>query len=141
MTDVVRLADVRDAVIGLDEPFAAVQDRRAGGTVLFVGTVRDHDHDKDVRGLEYSAHPTVRQTLTDVLDKVAAQHDVIALAAVHRVGRLEIGDIAVVVAASAVHRAEAFEAGRQAIEDLKHQVPIWKLQTFADGSDEWVSCP
>lgn len=138
---VVRLAQVRETAIGLDEPFAAVQDRTAGGTVLFVGTVRDQDEDREVTTLEYSAHPTVEQTLTDVLDKVAAQHDIVALAALHRVGKLDIGDIAVVVAASAVHRAEAFEAGRQAIEDLKHQVPIWKLQTFADGSDEWVSCP
>lgn len=136
----VRLAEVRETPIGMDEVFAACRDPRAGGTVLFVGTVRDHDSERDVTTLEYSAHPTVEVTMRTVLERVAKEHDVIALAALHRVGKLEIGDLAVVVAASAVHRAEAFEAGRQAIEDIKHQVPIWKLQTFSDGTDEWVGC-
>ena len=140
MTDVVRLAEVRESPIGLDEVFAACGDPRAGGTVLFIGTVRDHDSERDVSTLEYSAHPTVQTAMRSVLERVAREHDVIALAALHRVGKLGIGDLAVVVAASAVHRAEAFEAGRQAIEDIKHQVPIWKLQTFSDGTDEWVGC-
>jgi len=140
MTDVVRLAEVRESPIGLDEVFAACRDARAGGTVLFVGTVRDHDSERDVNSLEYSAHPTVEETMLSVLKQVAKEHDVIALAALHRVGKLEIGDLAVVVAAGAVHRAEAFEAGRQAIEQIKHRVPIWKLQTFSDGTDEWVGC-
>lgn len=136
----VRRAEVRETPIGMDEVFGACRDPRAGGTVLFVGTVRDHDSERDVTTLEYSAHPTVEETMRTVLERVAKEHDVIALAALHRVGKLEIGDLAVVVAASAVHRAEAFEAGRQAIEDIKHQVPIWKLQTFSDGTDEWVGC-
>lgn len=141
MTQIVRLAEVRQTPIGLDETFAAVQDRRAGGTVLFVGTVRDHDNSRDVSVLEYSAHPTASETLHEVLRGVAGAHDVVALAALHRVGKLDIGEIAVVVGASAVHRAEAFAAARQVIEDIKHHLPIWKLQTFEDGSDEWVACP
>ena len=69
---------------------------------------------------------------------MAAEFGVLALAAVHRVGDLDIGDLAVVVAVSCPHRGEAFEACRQLIDTLKHEVPIWKHQRFADGSSEWV---
>jgi molybdopterin synthase catalytic subunit len=76
-----------------------------------------------------------------VVEQVAARHDVIGLAAVHRVGDLAIGDAAVIVGASAAHRGEAFDACRALIDDLKASVPIWKHQRFADGSDEWVGTP
>ncbi|MCP2340139.1 molybdenum cofactor biosynthesis protein MoaE [Actinomadura rupiterrae] len=135
---VVRLCEVRGTPLSVDEVFAAVQDRAAGGTAVFVGTVRDHDHAREVSGLSYSAHPTVEQELRRVMEKVAADFPVRAIAAVHRVGDLEIGDLAVVVAASCPHRAEAFEACRRLIDDLKAEVPIWKHQAFADGGDEWV---
>ncbi|WP_328601142.1 molybdenum cofactor biosynthesis protein MoaE [Actinomadura physcomitrii] len=134
----IRLAEIRDTPLSVDEVFAAVGDPAAGGVALFVGTVRDHDHARDVRALSYSAHPTVERELRAVMDKVAADFPVRALAAVHRVGDLRIGDLAVVVAASCPHRAEAFDACRRLIDDLKAQVPIWKRQTFTDGTDEWV---
>ena len=73
-----------------------------------------------------------------VMAKVAADYGVRAIAAAHRVGELEIGDLAVVVAAACAHRAEAFEACRALIDDLKTSVPIWKHQVFADGQEEWV---
>ena len=76
-----------------------------------------------------------------VANEVAADHDVRAIAAVHRVGDLALGDVAVVVAAAAAHRDEAFVAGRRLIDDLKRDVPIWKNQTFADGGTEWVGSP
>jgi molybdopterin synthase catalytic subunit len=136
--DVIKLIGVRETPLSVDEVFAAVQDAGAGGTALFVGTVRDHDHAREVSALSYSAHPTVERELRAVMEKVAADFPVKALAAVHRVGDLEIGDLAVVVAASCPHRAEAFAACRRLIDDLKAQVPIWKHQTFADGGDEWV---
>ncbi|WP_329519695.1 molybdenum cofactor biosynthesis protein MoaE [Spirillospora sp. NBC_01491] len=135
---VIRLADVRDTPLSVDEVFGAVGSPAAGGTALFVGTVRDADHARAVRNLSYSAHPTAGRELRAVMEKVAADLPVLALAAVHRVGDLEIGDLAVVVAASSPHRAEAFEACRRLIDDLKALVPIWKHQTFADGGDEWV---
>ena len=103
--------------------------------------MRDHDDGKGVARLGYSAHPSVADTLKAVAESVAARHDVLALAAVHRVGDLAVGDLAVVVAASCVHRGEAFGAARALIDDLKAQVPIWKHQAFADGSDEWVGLP
>jgi molybdopterin synthase catalytic subunit len=88
--------------------------------------------------LSYTAHPTAAAELRSVTEKIAADYEIIALAAVHRVGDLEIGDLAVVVAVSCAHRAEAFEACRALIDRLKHEVPIWKHQRFDDGSSEWV---
>ncbi|MFJ5883839.1 molybdenum cofactor biosynthesis protein MoaE [Kitasatospora cineracea] len=136
--DPIRLLDVRAGALSLDEVHAAVGDDAAGGTTLFVGTVRDHDGGKPVAALEYSAHPTALRELRRIAEKVCADFPVRALAAVHRTGRLEIGDVAVIVAVSCPHRGEAFAASRRLIDDLKHEVPIWKHQVFADGEEEWV---
>ena len=105
---------------------------------IFAGAVRESDHGRDVTRLSYSAHPSAAAELRRVAEKVAADYEVIALAAVHRTGDLEIGDLAVVVAVSCAHRAEAFEACHVLIDRLKHEVPIWKRQWFRDGSSEWV---
>ncbi|WP_254897939.1 molybdenum cofactor biosynthesis protein MoaE [Kitasatospora sp. NA04385] len=136
--DPIRLLAVRETPLSLDEVHAAVGDDAAGGTTLFVGTVRDHDGGKPVAALEYSAHPTALRELRRIAEKVCADFPVRALAAVHRTGRLEIGDVAVIVAVSCPHRGEAFAASRRLIDDLKHGVPIWKHQIFADGEEEWV---
>ncbi|MGW1838919.1 molybdenum cofactor biosynthesis protein MoaE [Streptomyces sp. BBFR2] len=136
--DPVRLLAIRETPLSVDEVFAAVGDAAAGGTALFVGTVRSHDGGTDVDGLGYSAHPTAEAELRRVAEKVAADFPVRALAAVHRVGDLAVGDLAVVVAVSCPHRAEAFAACRRLIDDLKATVPIWKHQTFSDGTEEWV---
>ncbi|MFF4601588.1 molybdenum cofactor biosynthesis protein MoaE [Streptomyces sp. NPDC001339] len=136
--DPVRLVEIRDTALSVDEVFAAVGDTAAGGTALFVGTVRSHDNGADVEALGYSAHPTAEAEMRRVAEKVVAAYPVRALAAVHRVGDLRIGDLAVVVAVSCPHRGEAFDACRKMIDDLKHEVPIWKHQTFSDGTQEWV---
>ncbi|MFE5483465.1 molybdenum cofactor biosynthesis protein MoaE [Streptomyces sp. NPDC056527] len=136
--DPVRLLAVRDTPLSLDEVYAAVGDPAAGGTAVFVGTVRDHDGGKAVTSLEYSAHPGALGELRRVAEKVLADFPVLALAAVHRTGSLAIGDVAVIAAVSSPHRAEAFAACERLVEDLKHQVPIWKHQTFAGGAREWV---
>ncbi|WP_254185438.1 molybdenum cofactor biosynthesis protein MoaE [Nocardioides panacis] len=138
---VVRLVDIRETPLDVAEVLAALADRAAGGVDVFVGTVRDHDHDQGVTGLDYSAHPTAMQRLVEVAERIAEKYDVIAVAAVHRVGRLAIGDAAVVVATAAAHRGEAFEASRALIDELKASVPIWKHQVFTDGTDEWVGTP
>jgi molybdopterin synthase catalytic subunit len=138
---VVRLVELRETPLDVAEVLSTVADRRAGGVDVFVGVVRDHDHDHDVVGLDYTAHPTALARLQEVADAVAQKYDVVALAAVHRVGSLAIGDLAVVVAAAAAHRAEAFEASRALIDELKQTVPIWKHQRFTDGTDEWVGTP
>ncbi|NUW46491.1 molybdenum cofactor biosynthesis protein MoaE [Nonomuraea rhodomycinica] len=136
--DVIRLLGIRDTSLSVEEVLASVGDHAAGGTTLFVGTVREQDHGKPVTRLSYSAHPTAEAELRRVAEKVAADFPVTALAAVHRVGDLELGDIAVIVAVTAPHRGEAFAASRRLIDDLKAEVPIWKHQVFADGSAEWV---
>jgi molybdopterin synthase catalytic subunit len=123
------------------EVLAALDDAASGGLTLFVGRVRDHDHGVSVQGLEYTAHPTALEALDRVCADIAAAYDVSAVAAVHRVGRLAIGDIAVVVATAAAHRGTAFEASRALIDRLKAEVPIWKHQRFADGTEEWVGTP
>ena len=138
---VVRLLDIRETPLEVAEVLAAVGDAAAGGVTLFVGAVRDNDQDKPVSALEYTAHPTALDRLREVARSVAERHPVTALVAVHRVGRLEIGDLAVIVAAAAPHRGEAFDASRQLIDDLKATVPIWKHQLFTDGSQEWVGTP
>lgn len=136
--DVIRLAEVREQPLSVDEVLNAVAHPAAGGIAVFIGAVRNHDEGRPVERLGYSAHPTVEHELRRVAEKVAADYPVIALAAVHRVGDLEIGDAAVVVAVSCAHRHEAFAACRQLIDDLKESVPIWKHQAFADGSTHWV---
>jgi molybdopterin synthase catalytic subunit len=136
--EVIRLLGVRDTPLSVDEVLAAVRDNAAGGIALFVGTIRDEDRGRAVSGLGYSSHPSVESELRAVAEKVAARHPIVALAAVHRVGELAVGEAAVVVAVSARHRGEALDACRALIDDLKHQVPIWKHQRFTDGTDEWV---
>jgi molybdopterin synthase catalytic subunit len=133
------MAEFRTEPLSVDEVRAAVASPAAGAIALFVGTVRDHDHERAVAALSYSAHPSGQAELQQVAEKVAVRFSVRALAAVHRVGDLEIGDLAVVVAAAADHRDEAFAACRALIEDLKADVPVWKHQRFADGEAEWVN--
>ena len=137
----VALADVREQALSVDEVLSAVRHPQAGGIATFVGVVRDHDHGHDVASLDYSAHPTAVEVLRRVAEEVAARHEVIRVAAVHRTGHLEVGDLAVVVAVSAAHRGAALEACRDLIDTLKESVPIWKHQLFADGGDEWVGLP
>jgi molybdopterin synthase catalytic subunit len=136
--EAIRLLDLRPAPLSADEVLAAVADPTAGGTALFVGTVRNHDHDRPVTALEYEAHPEALKHLRAVAERVAADPLVIALAAVHRTGALAVGDAAVVVAVAAAHRDAAFAACRRLIDQLKAEVPIWKHQYFADGTSEWV---
>ena len=136
--NVVRLIAVRDSELSVDEVRAAVADPAAGGLALFAGAVRDTDHDRDVTGLSYSAHPSAEAELRRVAEVIAEKFPVLGIAAVHRVGDLEIGDLAVVVAVSCPHRAEAFDACRALIDLLKASVPIWKHQRFAEGDSEWV---
>lgn len=123
------------------EVAAAVEVDAAGGVVVFVGNVRDHDGGGAVSHLEYSAHPSALDRLREVCDEVAAEFGALSVAAVHRTGRLDIGDAAVVVAAACAHRGAAFDACEALIDRLKERVPIWKHQVFADGSDEWVGTP
>jgi molybdopterin synthase catalytic subunit len=136
----IRLIALRDSPLSVDEVHAAVMADGAGGIALFAGAVRDHDHGHAVTGLTYTAHPSAEAELRRVAEGVAEKFPVQGIAAVHRVGDLRIGDLAVVVAASSPHRADAFDACRALIDELKATVPIWKHQRFGDGTSEWVGC-
>lgn len=138
---VIRLIAVRESELSVDEVRAAVADPAAGGIALFAGAVRDSDHDRGVSGLSYSAHPSAVDELRRVAGVITEKYPVIGVAAVHRVGDLAIGDLAVVLAVSCPHRAEAFDACRDLIDILKASVPIWKHQRFDDGTAEWVGTP
>lgn len=131
------LVDITDREIDPREVEKAVWTSADGAMVTFSGVVRDHDGGREVHDIEYSAHPTARDTLARLCDEVAGEHSA-RVAAVHRVGVLPVGEVAVVVVAVAPHRAEAFAACSELIERLKHGVPIWKRQRFTDGVSEWV---
>ena len=144
MQQPVRVARVSDRALSVDALLASVNDAAVGGIVLFVGTVRDHDgpdRERQVRSLDYTAHPSAEQRLAEVADRAARIDGVHAVAVEHRVGALSVGDLAVVIAVGAEHRGQAFESCRLLIDELKAGVPIWKEQTFADGVAEWVALP
>jgi len=138
---VLRLVALSEEPIDAAAVVASVEDAGAGGVVSFTGVVRDSDGGRAVSALEYVAHPQALDALRSVAQAVADDFPVRALAAVHRTGVLAVGDVAVVVAAAAAHRGEAFEAARRLIDDLKASVPIWKRQVFATGEPEWVGTP
>jgi len=115
----------------------AVEADASGAVVMFCGVVRDHDGGKAVRSLDYRAHPDAERFLADCVERIQAETG-LALAAAHRVGDLRIGDVALFAAASAPHRAEAFDACERLVELIKREVPIWKRQHYDDGVSEWV---
>ena len=138
MAPEVVLAEIRESPLSVDEVFEAVRHPRAGGIATFVGVVRERDHDRGVSVLEYTSHPSASQILRELADGVAVAGEAIRVAVVHRVGHLEVGDLAVVVGVSAAHRGTALDVCRELIDTVKVALPIWKHQIFEDGSDEWV---
>lgn len=138
MSAKVRAVGVTEAPLSVDRMLAAVSGPTVGGIGIFVGVVRNRDADHDVVSLDYTQHPSAAQVLADCANAVADRHDVVAVAVEHRVGHLVIGDLAVVVAAGAVHRQPALAACAELIEELKARVPIWKEQHFTSGEVEWV---
>ena len=138
MSEVVRAVRVLDTPLSVDRLLAAVADPRVGGVALFVGVVRDSDEGQGVSSLDYTQHPSAEQALRTCAQRVVSAHEVLSVAVEHRVGHLEVGDLAVVVAVGAVHRAEALAACQQLIDDLKAEVPIWKEQQYTSGRSSWV---
>lgn len=140
MTAAVLRAIVVDAPLDVAEHAELVEHDAAGAVVTFAGVVRDHDGGRAVRGLEYSAHPSAEKVVAEVAADVAARaRGVRAVAVSHRVGRLAIGDVALACAVAADHRREAFETCAELVEEVKRRLPVWKHQSFADGTDEWVN--
>ena len=124
--------------IELGPLIARVQTSARGGVACFLGTVRNHHGGREVLRLDYSAYGSMAEAECARIVAEAEARWPVAVALHHRVGRLEIGDTAVAVAAAGAHRDEAFAACRYVIEELKRRVPIWKRETYADGSEAWV---
>jgi len=134
----VRHVVLTDQPLSLDRCIAAVSGRGMGGIVTFTGMVRLHSRGTTIDHLEYEAYaPMATKVMTQLCDEIEAEVAGTRLAVEHRVGNLAIGDIAVVIAAAAPHRAEAFTACRAMIDRLKDRVPIWKKEISVDGA-EWI---
>jgi molybdenum cofactor synthesis domain-containing protein len=136
--------DVTEEPLSVEEHAALVGDAATGAVVTFAGVVRDHDHGRGVRDLEYVGHPTAKDVVAEVVTELAARYapdGVRAIAVSHRVGRLAVGDVALAVAVAAEHRREAFTACADVVDEVKLRLPVWKRQTFTDGTEEWVNCP
>ena len=132
-------AAVGERPLDVAEHAALVEHAGAGAVVTFAGVVRDHDGGRGVLALDYSAHPTAQQVIARVAAEVGARaHGVRAIAVSHRVGRLGIGDVALACAVAADHRREAFTTCAELVDEIKRQLPVWKHQSFTDGTDEWV---
>ena len=112
----------------------------AGGLGVFIGSVRSTDGGRAVESLRYEAHPSATEELERVCGSIADEYDVIHSAAEHRIGTLALGEVAVVVAVAAEHRADAISATHALIDRIKAEVPIWKHQQFTDGTEEWIGC-
>jgi molybdenum cofactor synthesis domain-containing protein len=136
------LVQVTDSPLSVEEHARLVDDAAAGAVVTFGGVVRDHDEGRSVRTLFYEGHPTAGDVLTGVVAELTANWTgVRAVAVSHRLGPLEIGDVALACAVAAEHRAEGFAACAELVDEVKSRLPVWKHQRFADGTDEWVNSP
>ena len=128
------LVDIVEGAIETGKLIGAVSHRSAGGTAVFIGTTRTPSGDREVRHLEYEAYrPMALKQMAAIVETARSRWDLAGACAVHRVGRVEVGEASVVVAVSAAHRAGAFEACRYIIDAVKKDVPIWKKEVFADG--------
>jgi molybdopterin synthase catalytic subunit len=133
------LTRVQEAPLSLDDAAGAVADAKAGAVCIFTGTVRDHSEAGGVTGLSYEAwNELAQERLRELAGEILERWPACKVALVHRVGDLRVGEMSVIVAVSAPHRADAFEACRHGIEQLKRDVPIWKKEGLVSGESHWV---
>jgi molybdopterin synthase catalytic subunit len=127
--------------VDLDACRESLQDARCGGYAAFEGWVRDHNEGQRVLRLEYEAYEALGEKEGErIIAEAVERYGVVAARCVHRLGELQIGDLAVWVGVSAPHRDEAFAACRYIIDEVKHRVPIWKKERYVDGDSGWVNC-
>ena len=132
-------ARVASEVIDPAEVLDRVGSDGDGATLLFLGVVRDHADDRPVSGMRYDAYQEMAsEVLRTIAEEAAERLGTDRVAVVHRFGELAIGDVSVAIAVSSPHRAEAYEASRYVIEELKERLPIWKKEHYVDGASEWV---
>src|SRR5271157_3780498 len=127
------------SVIDPSKVLRSVQDRSAGGTVMFVGTIRNQNEGKPVTGLRYDVYRTMAEKkMQEIESKVRSKWPVKKMTMVHRYGSLKVGEVSVAVAVSCEHRAQAFEACRFAIDAIKRTVPLWKKEMSKGRKEKWV---
>jgi len=133
------MIEITDKEIDLNRVIRCVQDPSAGGIDIFIGTTRNHSGGKTVLAMEYQAYiPMALKIMNELAELVRSKWDIRQIAIVHRIGRVEVGEPSVVIAVSAGHRKEAFEACRFMIDNLKESAPIWKKEVFREG-EAWVT--
>jgi MoaE-MoaD fusion protein len=127
-----------DEPLSLDRAVDEVRDHRAGAIATFTGTTRNRSRDRDVQYLDYEAYEGMAEGLmTEIAAELGERYDLCGVAIHHRTGRVQIGETSVVIAVSAPHRADALAACRDAIDELKQRVPLWKKEVYA-GGEEWI---
>ena len=129
---------IYEAPLSVERALDAIRDENGGGEAIFIGRVRRWSHGKRIRHLFYECHVSMAESeIQKILDEMFARWPLRKIHVEHRIGKLEVGDIAVIVAVSSEHRKEAFEACRFGIDELKRRVPIWKKEVTEEG-EEWV---
>jgi molybdopterin synthase catalytic subunit len=133
------LLAISEHTIDIELLLENVKDNAAGATVLFLGTVRNHNDDYDVSAIYYEAYiKMAHETMAKIETEAIKRWNLKKFAAMHRIGNLKIGEVSVAIAVSSEHRAEAFEAGRYAIDRIKSEVPIWKKEIRRDKGGVWA---
>jgi molybdopterin synthase catalytic subunit len=139
MTDRVVFARISPSEITVEECIAGVELTTAGAVVTFAGIVRNHDEGRGVTALEYEAHPSAGDVMRDVARQVVDEFPAVTVAVEHRTGKLAVGELALAAAVSSAHRSDAFAACTRLVDLVKTLLPMWKLQHFTDGTNEWVA--
>ena len=133
------MLSISEHTIDIEMLLENVKDNAAGATVLFLGTVRDHNDDYDISAIYYEAYIKMAQeTMAKIEAEAIKRWNLKKFAAVHRIGNLKIGEVSVAIAVSSEHRAEAFEAGKYAIDRIKTEVPIWKKEMTSGKGGVWA---
>lgn len=132
------IVKVTDKIINEKETTAAVKNNESGAVITFLGTARRSSRGREVIYLEYDAYPEMAEKkMNEIISELIDKYEVKDAAFIHRIGKIELGETIVIIAVSAPHSKEAFEATRYAVKRLKSIVPIWKKEVWADG-EEWI---
>ena len=135
-------ASVCTDLIDTNEVLTRIGSDQDGATLLFLGVVRDHADGRPVSGMRYDAYEEMATpVLLGIAQEAADRTGSDRIAVVHRFGELSIGDVSVAIAVSTPHRAEAYDASRYVIEEIKKRLPVWKKEHYTDGGSEWVAGP
>lgn len=137
------VADVRAWIttdpISAESVLPLVDDEKHGAALIFLGIVRNHNEGRAVRGVHYEAYQQMaQQTLEEIVSEAVQRVAEARAAAVHRIGELGIGDVSIAIAVSTPHRAEAFDACRYVIEEVKKRLTVWKQERYVSGESEWL---